>query len=240
MEIDETTSANRTKSTTTYTFQRSTLVYFVGILFCSIVSAGLLILHFGTCTDEIQVKTQVCGKENVIPIFANFTSSFSNATTSNEIIESNSNSNAEINDSAIEGIRLPASMKPISYDLKILPFLSGDNFTFSGHVIIVLNISENCQNITLHLDDALTVRNDDVKVRKIEAANMTSSLTESPIEVDRIFRDNSNMKQFFVIVVKQILARKSLYEVEIKYSGILADDLKGFHRNAYKIGNVTK
>lgn len=232
MDPDGTTTFTTRK---TYEISRFTLFFSIAILACSIVAAGLLILHFGACPGEIAVKTQVCGKENVIPMITHYSE---NRTHTTKLIlpEDESNdvtSNAEAN----VGLRLPRSIEPISYHIKLIPFLVENNFTFNGEVNIQINITESCQNITLHAV-ALDIVDADVQVRLVADAMGVRSTEERPLAIQRQYF--VEVKQFYVIEMSEQLEGGHLYDVHIKYKGTLNDMLQGFYRSSYKMHNTTR
>lgn len=214
----------------TYEISRFTLIFSIAILACSIVAAGLLILHFGACPGEIAVKTQVCGKENVIPMITHYGE---NRTKTTKFIVNDDGSNADAN----VGLRLPHSIEPISYDIKLIPFLIENNFTFNGEVNIQINITETCQNITLHAV-ALNIDGHDVHVSHVADANGVRNREERTLGIHRQYFVES--KQFYVIELSEKLEFGNLYDVHIKYTGTLNDMLQGFYRSSYKVYNATR
>lgn len=232
MDSDGTTTFTTRK---TFEISRFTLIFSVAILVCSIIAAGLLILHFGACPGEIAVKTQVCGKDNVIPMITHYGENRTK-TTKLEKSEDGSDdvgSNAQAN----IGLRLPRSIEPISYDIKLIPFLFEDNFTFSGEVNIQINVTESCQNITLHAI-ALSIDDSDVSVRVLADPNGVRNQTERTVVIRRQYFVEP--KQFYVIELSEQLERHFLYDIHIKYRGVLNDMLQGFYRSSYKVHNTTR
>lgn len=233
MDSERTTSFNNTRKT--YEISRFTLIFSLAILLCSIVAAGLLILHFGACPGEIAVKTQVCGKENVIPMITHYGDNRTKTTTfvNSDDDSHDDNGNADAN----VGLRLPRSIKPISYDIQLIPYLFEDNFTFSGDVKIQINVTEACTNITLHAV-AININENDVNVRLLADLNGARNKEEPTLGIRRQYFVES--KQFFVIEMAKDLQLGNLYEVHIKYTGVLNDLLQGFYRSSYKVQDKTR
>jgi aminopeptidase N len=50
-------------------------------------------------------------------------------------------------------VRLPRAVRPDSYTIRIIPFIYEGNFTFSGEVAVVINVTEATSNVTLHFND---------------------------------------------------------------------------------------
>jgi len=59
----------------------------------------------------------------------------------------------------VKDVRLPRSVVPDSYQVRLVPHLWVDksNFTFTGQVVIRVNVTKNTKNITLHANE-LTVQ----------------------------------------------------------------------------------
>lgn len=210
----------------TYTISRFTLIFLAAIFVCSIVAVGLLIYNFATC-PEISVQSQVCESSHVIPLI-NGDDRASHSTSKD------TNTSSHANDDILN-LRLPRSVVPIRYDIKLIPFLFSNNFTFNGEVKIDVNVTENCKNITLHAT-ALKIRDDDVRVRRSTVNGSTEQ--SPPLEIkSQYFVD---ARQFYVIEFNDMLQNGSHYTVEIKYTGILNDLLQGFYRSSYNIGNESR
>lgn len=231
-------SIGQTTFTTRKTIEisRFTLIFSVAILVCSIIAAGLLILHFGACPGEIAVKTQVCGKDNVIPMITHYGENRTKTTLlerSDGAASQDGNKNAEAN----VGLRLPRSIVPISYDLKLIPFLFDGNFTFNGEVKILINVTETCRNITLHAV-ALNIYSHDVSVSLAADLNGVRNSDAPLLGIQR--QTFVEPKQFYVIEMMEQLERGHLYHVHIKYTGVLNDLLQGFYRSSYKMNNTSR
>ncbi|XP_035779782.1 aminopeptidase N-like [Anopheles albimanus] len=144
-----------------------------------------------------------------------------------------------------ENLRLPRSLQPLTYDIRLKPWLDEDNFTFYGTVDIVVSVLENCNNVTLH---AVALRILDATVEWYGMEN-DDDVTEIPSSsehgIARRFVDIDHnitiaSKQFFVLMLKQELQKGEQYVVRIRYEGILNDYLQGFYRSSYTMNNETK
>lgn len=60
-------------------------------------------------------------------------------------------------------VRLPRSVKPLHYKVKLQPLING-NFSILGHVEIEIEVLEATSNVTLHIADIVT-KNETIKVR---------------------------------------------------------------------------
>lgn len=131
-------------------------------------------------------------------------------------------------------VRLPKAMHPVSYELKLMPFLYSGNFTFTGDVRIKVNVTKNCQNVTLH---ATALKIATVDVWHIgNATHMADSRTQ--IDISEHYAIAAD--QFYVIIFPAELEANHTYEIEIKYTGVLNDMLQGFYRSSYEVNNVTR
>lgn len=201
------------------------LAVIIAVYAFSITFAIVLTYNFGICPD-LNVQTEVCDKKNVIPI----TIPLNNATNpalKEPLFEEDRNLVNRTN------IRLPKTMHPISYGLKLIPFLFEGNFTFEGDVRIKVNVTTNCKNITLH---AIGLNIKETKIWKID--NSTPNETRTSIDIS----DQKVMvtDQFFVIIFSNDLKANSIYEINIKYNGTLNENLQGFYRSSYVINGTTR
>lgn len=233
----------------TYTISRFTLFFLAAITLCTIIAAGLLIYNFATC-PEIQVQSQVCETNHVIPLTHNSGSTLQKPSLASSQNASNSAGTitaSTSHQSDESSLRLPESVVPISYNIKLIPFLFEHNFTFSGEVKIIVNVTQTCQNITLHAT-SLKIKSNDVTVRLLndtlhrnESANSSARNTHNThgyAAIRKVYPIEP--KQFLIIEFNHTLYEGALYEIHIKYVGILNDLLQGFYRSAYIIGNETR
>lgn len=126
-------------------------------------------------------------------------------------------------------VRLPRSVFPKSYHIRIIPFFKDSNFSFNGEVDIVVVAKEETNNITLHFDDIVY---DESSVSVIALSD------GSHINIDSIENDTS--RQFMILHLEETLHNNKLYKVHIKYTGVLNDILQGFYRSSYQVQNTTR
>uniref|UniRef100_A0A182MWE3 Aminopeptidase N-like N-terminal domain-containing protein n=1 Tax=Anopheles culicifacies TaxID=139723 RepID=A0A182MWE3_9DIPT len=153
-----------------------------------------------------------------------------------------------------EDLRLPRSIEPVAYDIRLIPWLVEDNFTFFGTVDILVNVLEDCTNVTLHVA-ALTIHSASVERVPVEGRETESEIHEGEeaelgnepsggsvlqemIEIDHNLTVSS--KQFYVLMLKTSLRRSEQYLIRIKYEGVLNDYLQGFYRSSYTANNETR
>lgn len=202
-------------------------VVMIAFLLCAAI---LLTYNFGKCSD-INVQSEVCDKKNVIPIKIALNNSQTVDDDALKLVqfEEDMNRNNRTNK------RLPQTMHPLHYELKLMPFLMPDNFTFNGNVRIIVNVTESSRNITLH---ATALKIGPLSVSKIGNATQTDAEQRTELKVSRtIFREPD---QLFVIIFDTELQPNNLYEVRIEYTGVLNDMLQGFYRSSYEVNNQTR
>lgn len=196
-------------------------------------AAILLTYNFGKCS-EINVQSEVCDKKNVIPI----TIALNDSQSLDEDAMKAVQFEEDVSRSNRSNIRLPETMHPMYYELKLIPFLLPGNFTFGGDVRITVNVTQSCQNITLH---ANALRISTVRVWNIGNATQTLNDTEQHgTELTVTQRFLREPDQLFVIIFDTELQPNNIYQIRIQYSGVLNDMLQGFYRSSYEVNNQTR
>lgn len=219
---------------------KTTLLLFISVFICSLVAVGLIVYNFAVCPSEFENK-RICDNPSYYHITSNLSkNSLSEASKLLEtsIDTSTTSSNvasvitAKENTTKVD-VRLPRAIRPISYDLKLVPFLIVDNFTFKGETQIKIRVLEDCMNITLH-SVQLKIQDEDVSVHKLTDNDQEDQ------EIPKRLQYFVDEKQFFVIELKEKLLKDSEYLLKIRYTGILNDYLQGFYRSSYTVGNETR
>ncbi|XP_055618476.1 aminopeptidase N [Toxorhynchites rutilus septentrionalis] len=263
-----------------------TLLTTVAIFSCLLVGSGVLIYHLAGC-EETPVHASICDhhfhftpnhsilhhdttstpaelETSTTPLT---TSTSSNATDSvvTESIESSSNApnSTENHQSTLleKDVRLPRSIEPIAYTIRLIPFMFEDNFTFAGSVDIIIRVREDCDNITLHAvslqihEARIHHRGFDTTQKRTENDTRGNSRGGSDVSYEENEEDNSldnssnieieqqfvvEGKQFLVLKLKQKLLSGEEYVVRINYEGLLNDYLQGFYRSSYTFKNETR
>lgn len=130
------------------------------------------------------------------------------------------------NERITTNVRLPRSIVPSWYNIKLVPFLNENNFTFNGEVTIAVDVREDCNNITLHAA-ALTIH--EVRVYRVAPDETLEDIKISRKSVDAL-------RQFFIIETSEILHKSESLQIYIRYEGVLNDYLQGFYRSSYNVG----
>lgn len=127
-------------------------------------------------------------------------------------------------------VRLPRSILPIKYDIKLLPFIFEGNFTFNGNVSIVVKVLESTNNVTLHAMDLV--------ISQTEILSLNDTGPNKTVQIVEYSKDAE--KQFHIVHLKHNLTMGHLYQIDMRFVGKLNDDLHGFYRSSYKVNNTTR
>ncbi|XP_012268487.2 aminopeptidase N isoform X2 [Athalia rosae] len=192
--------------------------FLLGTLFLlSVVVTALLVYHFAPCADSV---SRTGNREAGMPGIK-IGKGFGAAGFAGKKLD----------------LRLPRSVVPVLYRLKLTPFIWPGNFTFNGEVEILVNVTEDTKNITLHstnldIDEAAT------KVKIYLPDDGTIRKQTEDIGVEK--QTNDTLRQFHVIHTSNLLKAGKRYTVNLKFVGYLNDYLEGFYRSSYTVGNQTR
>lgn len=117
-------------------------------------------------------------------------------------------------------LRLPRSVKPLSYDVTLLPFLATENFTFSGEAEIKILITERCKNVTLH-SYMLQMTWSTSQIQKLDSDGQPK---ENLTIHNQYFVEE---KQFLVLETSKELEKGLEYIVKLRFVGTIKDNLQG-------------
>jgi aminopeptidase N len=117
--------------------------------------------------------------------------------------------------------RLPITVLPSHYTIRLVPYFEDRNFTFDGEVEITVNATRDSSTITLHYDDM------DI----IGSPTVVSLSGFQELEVMNTTYDN--VTSFFRMELNETLRRGQEYLIHIKYVAKLNDDEVGFYRSYY-------
>ena len=137
---------------------------------------------------------------------------------------------------AEEDVRLPKTLKPLTYDLEIQPNMYGNDpnsFTFNGKITIKISCTEGTNNITLHATD-LNVPEASIKFQP-EVPNDPSYGKASFVSLTK---DQS--RQFLIFMLSDDLVVGKNYILEMTFSGPLKTDRKGLYLSSYQEEGQTR
>lgn len=219
--MDNTRHNDRFESKKTFLkLSRTGFFLFMAMFICSLVAVALLVYNFAVCPqDEIQLS------ENHFHIREDLINPTLSLVTS---------STPSSNETKFEKeLRLPRSIRPISYDVVLLPFLNADNFTFNGETEIKIHIVENCMNVTLHSFSLQIVWS----FSHIQKLDSNEKPTENVSITNQYFVED---KQFLVLETNKVLEANSFYLVKLRFVGAIKDNLQGFYKSSYNVGSNTR
>lgn len=225
METETSTSFGNRRG---FFITRTSLVLLSAFFICSVIAAGFLIYNFVTC-PQIPIESSVCEHHHVVPLLTH-------SKNGSKTHYSKDQSHITQVKEETPYLRLPRSVIPTAYDIKLIPFIWPNNFTFLGEVRILVHILESTNNITLHAETSIKIKNEDVRVKLIvDATNGTEIPNEN---ITKQYFESA--KQFYVMEFDKKLEKDEVYEIHIKYVGVLDAYLQGFYRSSYVEGNNTK
>lgn len=205
---------------------RKIIAVIAAIFVIGIIATGLLAYSLTSCPSNLQEATRYHHQDHHNQSSSSFTTTESSTDeeyTSTPIEDTTSSITKKLD------VRLPRSVFPKSYHIRIIPFIFEGNFSFHGEVDIVVIAKEETNNITLHFND---ITYDESSISVIALSD------DSVVSVERI--DNDTSRQFLVLHLENALHFDKLYKVHIKYTGVLNDILQGFYRSSYQVGNQTR
>ncbi|XP_018019808.1 puromycin-sensitive aminopeptidase-like protein, partial [Hyalella azteca] len=120
-------------------------------------------------------------------------------------------------------VRLPRSIVPLKYVVRLQPFING-NFSIMGSVEITMKVLEPTQNVSLHMADIIS-KNETIKLKMADDMSAQSlKITEHKYDADR---------EFYIAMLDQELVKDRKYVLSMNFEGYLNDQLKGFYRSQY-------
>ncbi|XP_048829081.1 thyrotropin-releasing hormone-degrading ectoenzyme-like [Brienomyrus brachyistius] len=116
-------------------------------------------------------------------------------------------------------VRLPASLRPRHYELKLSVYM--DNFTFSGEVNIEVECITSTRFIVLHAD----------RLELEKAVVYSDSKKPGVMRINRRFSYPAN--QVYVIALHRELKPQRTYKINITFEAQIENELLGFFRSSY-------
>lgn len=215
------------------------LSFVILIIFAlALIATSFIVYNFAACprTDQLANVTKFelhgnhCGDQSkllVIPI----------TESSKHVIPLESNrktsstlspvTDANENNSNITDVRLPTTIRPEKYYLKLTPYIFNSNFTFYGEVSIDLVIKNETDRVTFHGVELLFHR-----------INIKHKKSGRSIKIHKKVEDVP--RQFHILILYETLKQGDVYVLNITYTGILNDNLHGFYRSSYEEKNNTR
>ncbi|XP_050699388.1 aminopeptidase N-like isoform X2 [Eriocheir sinensis] len=127
-------------------------------------------------------------------------------------------------------VRLPRSLRPLHYLVKLQPLING-NLSILGYVEVEMEVLEATTNITLHIADIIT-HNDTIRVTTPE------DLDGPSLKIRKHEYDHD--KQFYLAHLEEPLLEGQKYILSMAFEGHLNDQLHGFYRSTYRDADGTE
>ncbi|KAG7153834.1 Aminopeptidase N-like 2 [Homarus americanus] len=125
--------------------------------------------------------------------------------------------------------RLPPSLRPIHYTIRLQPFING-NFSIHGSVDIHLQVLQPTDRVVLNMADIIT-RNESVSVIAEDAFNERVRVVEQTFDP---------LLQLYTAHLEKPLVTTTTYVFHMEFQGFLNDKLVGFYRSVYTDVQGTK
>lgn len=128
--------------------------------------------------------------------------------------------------------RLPRTILPHHYDIRLLPIIEVGNFSILGHVSINVECKEETDRIVLHSNDVI------VDAASVQVLDKTNNET---LAVEEIQYDTE--VEFLIITMsmkKSKLTKGHTYILTMSFIANLNDELRGFYRSRYTENGVEK
>lgn len=226
------------KNSKKISLSRNLVITLVLIFVSCIVATGLLVYHFTSCSRETcdEVKN---GAVSALSSCKNYTQEVEPATMHTTEVAMADVTTVTVattterkipRKTEILDVRLPNSVVPISYRLKLIPFIWEGNFTFHGEVTILVKVAENTSNVTLHA--AM------LEIEKPSLNVYENSPNFSNVPVTSV--DSDQAREFLIINLGEALSQGKQYYINIKFKGVLNNYLQGFYRSSYTDEDQTR
>lgn len=132
--------------------------------------------------------------------------------------------NEAVNNTAGENIyRLPKEVVPIHYDIKLIPHIVEDNFTFNGEVSIDIEVRKPTNTIALHTEQLMI---DELLTRLTRKGDENAAQIYIPKK-----HEYNNDTQILTIRFEERLDLGT-YKLYLKFAGVIRHT-RGFYRSFY-------
>ncbi|KAK4304350.1 hypothetical protein Pmani_023699 [Petrolisthes manimaculis] len=121
-------------------------------------------------------------------------------------------------------VRLPRSLIPLSYVVKLQPYVNG-NFKIVGSVEVEMKVMEETDKVTLHIT-AIKTKNHTVKVTP------SDNRSGPGLKINKHEYDQE--REFYIAHLDQKLRKGRTYVLYMDFDAYLNNELRGFYRSSYK------
>jgi hypothetical protein len=141
----------------------------------------------------------------------------------------------------VTNARLPTTLQPLEYKLNLIPYLDpAKNFSIDGTVAIDLLCKEATDRVTVNIKN-ITIKEPTVTVVSLEDDEKgDATITNGSVAIRAHEYDMD--RNFYIVILQEILVPGSKYRIYIQYLALLSDELVGFYRSSYvdKATNETR
>ena len=134
-----------------------------------------------------------------------------------------------VEDGFVKDVRLPDTVLPEEYDIKLTPHIVEDNYTVDGEIIIKAVVNNYSNSIFLHY-----------KFIHIDEGSVNVDMDEFELNIAGFGYDLD--RDFFIIYLQEMLQESLIVNVKLRFQSFLNEDMKGFYRSSYfdSLSNTTK
>lgn len=136
-------------------------------------------------------------------------------------------------DQAIETVatslyRLPKSVIPVEYRVKLIPNLA-ENFNFSGEIYINIFIKKITRMLVLHSKN--------LQISDVQIYNVSDDGGKQNVSSYYTLQGND---ESLIIWTKYYLNADAVFKLVIKFEGVMGTRMIGFYRSSYQMGDQIK
>lgn len=124
--------------------------------------------------------------------------------------------------------RLPGSVIPVEYRVKLIPNLAG-NFNFSGEIYINIFVRKITRMLVLHSKN--------LQISDVQIYNVSDDGGKQNVSSYYTLPGND---ESLIIWTKNYLNADAVFKLCIKFQGIMRTRMVGFYRSTYQVGNQIK
>ncbi|CAH2070917.1 unnamed protein product, partial [Iphiclides podalirius] len=208
------------------------LAFVILVIFTlALVATAFIVYNFAACprTDQLANVTKYelthCDQPKlfVIPLTTDSNKSVVTVETTTVAVETTTVEEV----ATVTDVRLPTSVKPDRYYLKLTPYIFEGNFTFDGEISVIVTVKNETNQLIFHGVELTYHR---IKLLKKENGE----------EVQIVRRTEDVPRQFQILTLNEALIAGKQYYLNVSYTGILNDNLHGFYRSSYEEKKVKR
>ncbi|CAG9134640.1 unnamed protein product [Plutella xylostella] len=199
----------------------------------ALIATSFIVYNFAACpiTDQLANVTKYelhhCGDQSKLLVLPISTEHNKNVLPLDTTPFPTTSEALETDEPVITDLRLPRTVRPEKYNLRLTPYIFEGNFTFDGELSVVIAVKNATDSITFH--------GVELTFKSIKLYEKSSGRVLRIVQ-----RTEDAPRQFHTISLNETLKKGQRYVMNVTYTGILNDDLHGFYRSSYVEKNVTR